>query len=132
MKFWSIALPVCWAVIVCVLHLVKVDIDPNKQMLIPHADKIVHFGMFATLAFLIFRSMLFHGYSAGFKFMMIAVLVCLLYGAILELLQKMSNGHRDGDIYDWLADFVGSLTGVLIATTSFLPLFFRHQFRKTT
>lgn len=131
MKFWSIAMPLCWAVVVCVLHLMKVDIDPDKQRLIPHLDKIVHFGMFMTLAFLLFRSMLFHRMRSGLKTMIITAVICLSYGALLEFLQSLSGGQRDGDIYDWLADLIGTTTGILIATTPVLPLFFRHQIRKT-
>jgi VanZ family protein len=131
MKFWSIALPLCWAVVVCVLHLVKVDLDPDREKLIPHADKIVHFGMFSSLAFLVYRSFLFHQMKQGTRMLLITIVCCVSYGALMEYLQSMSSNQRDGDVYDWLADVAGAITGAIVATTSWFAFFFGHQVRKS-
>lgn len=130
MKFWSKFLPALWAVIVFALHLVKVDIDPEREKLIPHADKLVHYGMFAVLAFLLVRSWKFHNSNVKIKSLVFIVIICLLYGGLMEYLQSLSNGRRDGDVLDWFADVAGSISGVLFARTTCLSLFFSHKIRK--
>jgi VanZ family protein len=119
-------LPLVWAVIVCILHLVKVDIDPDREKLIPHADKIVHFSMFAVLSFLLLRSLIFHHKVADARTIFLTIFVCLIYGALMECSQTLSNTRRSADIYDWLADGLGAVSGSLFATTRWLRFFFHH------
>lgn len=58
------------------------------------------------------------------------MLICLSYGAALEWIQSVSGTSRDSDIFDWLADFAGTIFGLWIAQTRFLSILFRHEFRK--
>jgi VanZ family protein len=47
------------------------------------------------------------------KLFILTIVVALFYGAFDELHQMFIPG-RFADIYDWLADAVGSMSGVLI------------------
>lgn len=75
-------------------------------------DKLVHFGIFAVLAFLclaVYRK------PGAFKNSLKVLLLCVAYGYAVELLQ--GSGLVEGrscDLYDALADGIGALIGILI------------------
>ena len=50
----------------------------------------------------------------------ILMAICLLaaFGASDELLQKFTPGRSGGDLYDWIADFLGAITGALLNLTT--------------
>ena len=82
------------------------DEDPTKFH-IPHADKIVHFGIFFILSALICLEKKFLTFSDKTKI----VLITTLYGIIIELIQYFIP-WRGFDYYDMFADFAGALAGV--------------------
>jgi VanZ family protein len=129
----AIAATSLWAAIVFCLHIMQVDLPDDEPLFkIPHADKLVHFTMFAILSFLVGRC-----YEALRKVKLnlssIAVLfmACAVYGAILEWLQAHITTERNGDIWDWIADLIGIVIGLLIARSAYLNFFFQLQRRKS-
>lgn len=132
MKFWSFVIPILWMIVVSVLHLVKVDIDNDRAKLIPHADKIVHFGMFATMAFLLVRSFLLNSNYKKQTIILLVFFMCIGYGALMEYLQTLTPAKRDSDLFDWFADVFGAAVGIAVSGTTFLPFFFHHQIRKSS
>jgi VanZ family protein len=100
---------------------------PGKD--IPHVsfleiisfDKWVHAGMFYILTFLLIR---------GFKLdtaprlvrpspLLVAFLLCTLYGGLLEIMQGTLFEERSADMYDFIANTFGS--GMAALTFSRIP-----------
>lgn len=87
---------------------------PGPELL-PHLDKLAHFGYFAGGAFL------FAGWQArkrglatvGPGLVAVTVIFGSLVGVIDEWHQLSTPGRSGGDLWDWAADTVGSLAGAL-------------------
>lgn len=126
----AIAAPIIWAAIVFLLHVVKIPSEHEPRISIPHADKVVHFAMFSALSFLMWRSAMFFGKRRTVAQWLVVMLFCLAYGASLEWYQGISGADRDSDFYDWIADLIGTLSGLGVAATKAFSIFFRHQLRK--
>lgn len=83
----------------------------SKIMAIPFADKIVHMGLFGSLAL----SLFFHFEMLGnSKFRTdrakaIALIICILYGIGMEYYQKFFVPNRGFEVLDMLADAIGAL-----------------------
>lgn len=77
-------------------------------------DKFVHASLFGVLVFLLVRgfrkqtSNIFFFKRAG----IIALLLAIFYGGILELMQEAFFENRTADIYDFIANSVGSFIGL--------------------
>ena len=74
-------------------------------------DKFVHAGMFATLYFLSFRSLLFQSLQQRW----VLILSCMAYGALLEILQGALFVDRSADVYDFIANSIGVLFSIPIS-----------------
>lgn len=131
MKSFSITAPIVWAFIVVLLHIMPVQIETESDFRIPNADKIVHFTMFAVMAFLLLRSVKFHHTEITRLQTILILCSCICFGGCMELLQGIPTTQRDSDLFDWYADIAGSIGGLLVANTNYLSFFFRHQIRET-
>lgn len=118
----TIAVPLMWAAIVFWLHVGRIPSPDNSSWLPPHADKLVHFGMFLILGFCHARAWLYIKHSSMKFLYLFITITSLLYGATLEWLQSMIT-YRGADIFDWIADGLGSLMGTWIASTGILRSF---------
>jgi len=74
-----------------------------------YIDKWVHTGFFVVLLFL-WRSA-FPSKAKGFSFLLF--LVAVIYGLIVEFVQKWWVPNRDFDYFDVLFDALGSLLGLV-------------------
>jgi len=72
-------------------------------------DKFVHIGIFTVLLFLWCRALRVDSLSGYF----IAIIVAVMYGLLIELIQDRLITNRSWDMGDVIADFAGSLVGVL-------------------
>ncbi len=90
---------------------------PDGGAEIPHIDKILHFGYFMGGG-IIFGTwvLLWKGTAAG-ALARIAIPLAILAcgGALDEYHQTFTPGRSGNDPFDWLADSLGSATGLLIA-----------------
>ncbi len=76
-------------------------------------DKIVHLLVFAVLCILVLRSLL-NSNLTGIKkknVVLIAVLLSVFYGALIEYLQYTVFINRSGDVRDAIANTLGVLLG---------------------
>ncbi len=101
-----------WFVIMCILFFLPGSVLPkeNEFLAFLHVDKIVHIGLFAIFVFLIKCSFT----STLFKYNILLIAATGLYGYAVELIQKKWIPGRSFDLYDLLADMIGSLLGLLI------------------
>ncbi len=85
-----------------------------------YADKWVHIGLFAILCFLFFLPLLkyrfYHSLAEGWFWMI--VLTGIIYGGLMELVQKYWVINRSFDVWDIVADGVGCLLAYLFCRTA--------------
>ncbi len=96
------------------------DIQPRNIRLFPHFDKVVHFLMYFTLAFIFMLEYYIHHHKTISKISKILILP-LFYGGLMELLQLLITANRSGEWWDMLANACG------IITAYFAVLLFRNS-----
>ena len=89
----------------------------SKIMALPYADKVVHMGLFGSLALSLFFhfEMLTDKRYKTTRAKAIALIICILYGIGMEYYQKYFVPSRGFEVLDMLADAMGALSA--------LPLF---------
>ena len=90
------------------------------------ADKVVHLLMYAVFAFLCLW-----GYRQQYttrrrgyrkKALLLAAVIGIAYGGLTEIIQENFVPGRIGDRFDFLADAIGTIVGIL-----FFAIFFRRK-----
>jgi len=89
----------------------------SKIMALPYADKVVHIGLFGSLALSLFFhfEMLTDARYKTTRAKAIALIICIGYGIGMEYYQKYYVTSRGFEVLDMLADAIGALCA--------LPLF---------
>lgn len=80
-------------------------------------DKIAHIFIFAFLSFFIlwgYRRKIENNSKYLLGFCLLSFLIASAYGALTEILQITIFVGRSGNIYDFCADMIGSLVGVVV------------------
>lgn len=81
---------------------------------LPFADKVIHIGLFGSLAFSIFFH--FEQYSnisfRSTRTKALTLILCILYGIGMEFYQKYFVPSRSLDVIDMLADAMGALVAL--------------------
>lgn len=81
---------------------------------IPYLDKLAHWGFHLVLALIwlyyVFVSDRYHILS---KNVIIALILCFLYGIVIEAFQHWFTLTRNFDLFDIVANGIGVLTGLL-------------------
>lgn len=105
-----------WLISVILLCLPGNDLPQATWLARLYPDIWVHIGLFAGLTWLFNRVMMqrFPGRSALPKMIWVAVLA-LLYGILMEWVQKEWIPGRSFEIKDMCMDAIGSLTGYVIS-----------------
>jgi len=114
---------ICWLCISTVLLTIPGSALPKESWLDNlHLDKIVHAGLFSMLVFLSFLPIAKVGHPQGkLKVVLLKIAaVALIYGVLMEFVQKFWIPKRSFDVFDILADGIGS----------FLPFMFFKQIMK--
>ena len=86
-------------------YLLLMEMPPARPSW-PYKDKVQHIIVFLVLTM-----------SGGLAFQKKQIAVCLVlsgYGALMELLQSLLTVTRVASVYDWLADDVGIVIGLLV------------------
>lgn len=84
--------------------------DIEIAHILPHFDKIVHFGMYTVLSFAACydrRTIVVQSWRQTLP----VIILSILYGIIMELLQEYFFPPRTGSVLDCLANSVGSIAG---------------------
>lgn len=94
-----------WTLVAIIGVLMLVELAPKEDP-IKNLDKIEHIVVFLIVSI---------AGCLAFKNKISLVVVGLtIFGAIIEVLQAIFTTTRTGDAYDWLADIVGILLGLMI------------------
>jgi VanZ family protein len=102
-------------VIYWVILLILTSLPSGMAVTVDVSDKVNHFGAYGLLSVLLFLTM---NFQMKYPFLKknanwLTVLMASSYGVLDELHQMLVPG-RSCEFLDWLADFSGSLLGVLI------------------
>ncbi len=111
--FWLHGITVLWALIIAVLTLTPApDLPETPFWDIPHFDKLVHFGLFALLAFFGVMGFYKHRQPAiAFKKQALwTSILAIVYGCLIEFIQGFVPG-RSGEVLDILANAAGAIAG---------------------
>ncbi len=114
-KLWLI-IAVGYTLIITILFLMPASNLPKLSIWgkIPYFDKWIHSSFHAALAFLWLKYLLPKRNIPVKRIFGLLIFCCLLYGIIIEVVQYSLNDGRNADGWDVLANFTGTLIGVII------------------
>jgi len=107
----SKTLAITWLMIMNILFVMPVPaLPPGGWMIYIYPDKWIHAGLFAVLVFL---------WSSAFEWDLpknawVVLTSAIIYGLLVEIVQKLWVPNRNFDMYDVLADAAGSIAGLLV------------------
>ncbi len=121
-KTWLMNLPPYFysiLVVIIVLYLTLYpDPIPNTDiMLFPHIDKVIH----AIMMMGVVMALSFDYIRKGQHIKMSPLILCsfsfatVLFGVIIEFLQDYMNIGRSKDLFDFIANVIGTIVGTVIA-----------------
>ncbi|WP_149276735.1 VanZ family protein [Pareuzebyella sediminis] len=92
-----------------------------STLVIPHADKLVHFTFYlvATVLAILFVREMTNGHFPLVKTLWITLIGAIIYGIIIEVLQYALPVDRDADVFDALANSAGAIMGSILAKSIF-------------
>ncbi len=99
---------IVWVSAVTVGSLIPID-GPDIDSFIDY-DKVVHVIFYSVMSYLLLRSIA----KNQFKYILLSIILCSSYGAMIEYLQGALDLGRYFDYYDIIANIIGSLIGALI------------------
>jgi len=107
---------ILWALFILLLCLIPgEEIDKYNRIDVPYLDKLVHIIMYWILGVLlassIRRSLLYQ--KNPFIAYLSVIILALLWGGGIELLQGYHVFSREPDVFDFIADAVGVVSGLL-------------------
>jgi VanZ family protein len=83
------------------------------------SDKFNHFVAFAAGGWLAASALrVTSPRSAIANSLLLAIVLIAVFGAFDEALQTFTPGRTGGDLYDWIADFLGAIAGALLSLTT--------------
>lgn len=94
-----------WAVVMMVACTIKMQHSVDTGFRIPYLDKMVHFGLFAILGFLIS----YEKKTANWT----NLVICAGYGLLIEIIQIFLP-WRSFELADLIADTIGALAGIQV------------------
>ena len=103
----------------CVLWLSSLTPRELPDAAFLFSDKLNHFVAFAVGGWLAASALrVSRPRTAPMTCILMAICLVAAFGASDELLQKFTPGRSGGDLYDWIADFLGAITGALLTLTT--------------
>lgn len=111
-QFWRSA---CWLIIIFILTFLPGN-EVNKVKLFHHADKLIHLLLFVVLSILLLYDLnKFHKVSGmGMNRIFIVIATGMSAGILTEVIQYLYIPGRTGSIIDFISDFTGITTGLIL------------------
>ena len=107
----SKVLAIGWLLLMCILFVIPGSALPEQSWFADiQLDKWVHIGLFSVLIFL---------WCSAFELGLpgnawIVIISAIFYGLLVEYVQKTWIPNRSFDLYDVIADAIGSLMGLIV------------------
>jgi len=103
-----------WFLIANILFFLPGDDLPSNDFFEKiHFDKWVHIGLFAGMTFLTALPFIIN-FKSTKKLLIKIVITFIIYGVLIEFIQKYIAYNRSFDITDMIADAVGCLVGFYV------------------
>ena len=95
--------------------IIDVDSIPVPEKVFQY-DKLVHFAMFFALSAAVFVDyyLKHKGKPNGYRWLLFGLVIPVIYGGLIEIAQE-NFFARSGDLYDFIADAMGSMSATIIA-----------------
>lgn len=100
------------SILVAIVSLMPSSGVPKVE--IKHLDKLVHFTMYFILSIIYSLALSFKYKKQHFKRWVYPFLLALSFGMLIEIAQEWFTSTRNFDIFDILANGIGSFFGILI------------------
>ena len=104
-----LTIQIAYIVVITVLSLVSIDTKTNIN--VDFADKIIHVIIHTINVILLY--IVFIKFKVA-KSLLIAIIVSILYGIIIEILQEYISINRQFDIFDIYANCFGTIIAAII------------------
>ena len=104
-----LTIQIAYIVVITVLSLVSIDTKTNIN--VDFADKIIHVIIHTINVILLY--IVFTKYKVA-KSLLLAIIVSILYGIIVEILQEYIAINRQFDIFDIYANCFGTIIAAII------------------
>lgn len=115
LALWSVL--ACWAGGILWLSSLTPRELPEAAFLV--SDKLNHFIAFAVGGWLAASALrVSRPQAAVASSVLLAIFLVSAFGAFDESLQQFTPGRTGGDLYDWIADFLGAIAGALLTLTT--------------
>lgn len=101
-----------WLITIAILSGYPGNKIPKSLFL--HVDKLVHFGIYLVLSVLLCYTFYNKSKSISFKIYLLIVLFGIFYGGFMEILQEYIFINRSGNWYDFFANAIGAIFGVVL------------------
>jgi len=126
-KVWFVYTPL---VIYWLILFIATTIPVERLPSIGFTDKINHFIAYFILAVMVNLTLIFQRKSRLLfeKASIATIIICLFYGAVDELHQILVPG-RFAETLDWVADALGTISGVLIVIFLINKLRYNLEFK---
>lgn len=115
------SITIVWSLVILFLSLYPFQVKADSIQLWQHTDKIIHFSMYAVLTFFVALCVNPKNWLDNKSWLI--VVICSLYGIIIELLQEIMKLGRSFDFLDIIANSLG----VFFALTGYFTLK-KHKF----
>jgi len=121
---WWLLPAVIWAAVIFVIISMPPDHIPRTPvLLLPHADKAIHFILFAIFGGLLVWGMGKRAMNGRMeaRHILIALLTGTMYGVLTEYYQHCCLPERHGNIPDIIANIFGTVFGVALVAMALFP-----------
>lgn len=112
---YSLLLTIAWLLIIFILSVAPANPTPKKMaswFSFQNIDKLGHFLAYSLLAFLLIRTIVMNIWSYK-QAVIYSLLLTITYGLAMEVIQGAFLPNRYFEMFDILANIMGSLMGVI-------------------
>jgi VanZ family protein len=107
---------IIWLGLIVFASLTPSDKIPDFHLFL-HADKVIHFCMYAGLSFFLIPALLIDkNYKRSYMY---SLIISVFVGAIMEYFQLVFAIGRSVEFFDLVANIIGSIAGISIYQLTF-------------
>ncbi len=119
------------AVIFLVISMPPSRIPDSAMLRLPLIDKAIHFTLFfifsILLAFGLFKQKRITSILSYKSLVIITLTAGVLYGATTEFIQLIALSQRHGSVFDFIANAIGTVFGILFFSYIIKPYLVRNK-----
>ena len=108
LKTYTFTITILYTLALATICLVRVN-EVVSKVAIPFGDKLFHFSTYVILTALWYSTFFYKFQKSKKKALWYAIIFCVIFGIIIEVLQGMVTTYRSSDINDVFANTTGVL-----------------------